>query len=219
MKYLALSFGLIATLSCAAQKNDVALECIGDDILYRGYQNKVTVKAENIDIRKIRLIGANVTMKNGHSPNEYIVKPMNQGPISTLHVVTVEGANIDTLTSVNYRIHNLPYPSIHWGGLKSGGIGNITAQKLSIEYPEGVELPNNFKIVSWEITANDEVVSGNGNDVSTAEEFLKKIESGTTLLFIIKVLSADGITRLASAQWEVHSWDEETGMNPLKFDR
>jgi len=127
MKYLILIPSLIAAMSCLAQSDNATIESLGDDILYRGYENKVTVRVNKNNSNEIKLIGANVVMKNGTNPNEYIVKPGNEGSIVTLHVLSVNSGHNDTLTSVNYRIYNLPVPDVYWGYSKSGGMGNITS--------------------------------------------------------------------------------------------
>jgi hypothetical protein len=191
----------MATLSVAAQENATIKS---DDVLYRGFANKVTIHEGNHPNGDLRLTGTNVSIKKATNSDGFIVKPSNKTLSATLYLISVDGAQIDTLSSMNYPIKLLPVPDLYWGEAKSGSIGDITSKKLSFRYSEGVNLPNDFKIVSWEISSNDEVHRGFGNDVSSAQEFLQSVESGTTLSFLVTVLGSDGIKRKVAAQWEVH---------------
>ncbi|MDG1334135.1 MAG: GldM family protein [Crocinitomicaceae bacterium] len=219
MKYLATIAGLMIGVTSLAQNEVAAVELPEHNILYRGFTNKISPAVTNNDGQEVRLIGTNSTVEKVKGEESYIVKIKTREKIETLHVVLYDGANADTVESINYQVANLPAPYVYWGGLRSGGIGNITAKELSIGYPEEVQLENNFEVKSWKIISPDAIIEGDGNNISSAEEFLKKIESGTTLLFTVKVLGEDGITRMKRAQWEVQSWEEESKMNPLKFKR
>ncbi|MFK7786968.1 MAG: hypothetical protein AB8B56_17740 [Crocinitomicaceae bacterium] len=216
MKYLILACSVLAALSSTAQGN-TTIETIEDDVLYRGYQNTVTLQIDKNEDRTTRLISVGAAIYSKGS-NKYIVKP-SVVKLVTLHVLAVEGESEDTLYSKTYDVKNLPAPDMYWGESKSGGTGNITSKKLSIHYPEGINLPNDFHITSWEIQTKDKVIKGMGNDLSSAKESLKTVKSGTILPFKVKVLGSDGITRMVVAQWEVQSWEDEEKLNPLKFDR
>lgn len=217
MKYLILACGVMTALSSTAQDN-TTIEATTGDVLYRGYQNKVSLQASKEEDRATSLHSSGAALYRDKASNAYIVKPSNVKTV-TLYAVALEGDSFDTLYSRKYDVKNLPVPDVYWGESKSGGTGNITSEKLSIRYQEGINLPNDFRIVSWEIQLKDEVVKGMGNDMSSAQSFLKQIEDVTVLPFIVKVLGSDGITRMVSAQWEVHAWKEDQKLNPLKFDK
>lgn len=217
MKYLILICGVLTALSLTAQ-DQTTIETLEDDVLYRGYTNKVTIQVSKDEDRTTELHGENVSITRDKASNTYIVKPM-KGKTATLSVQAVEGKTVETLYTKTYHFRNLPDPDVYWGESKSGGTGNITSKKLSIRYHESVNLPNDFRIVGWEIQSDSKVIQGVGNDMSSAESFLKTVEDGTVLQLIVKILSPDGITRMKAAQWEVQSWKDEEKLNPLKFDR
>ena len=219
MKCLVIIVSLMFGINSWGQNPVAAVQLSEYNILYRGYENKVIPVVTNNSGKEVRLVGTTSTVEKVENEDYFIVKLTGRGKTEVLHVLLYDGKKTDTVQSIRYRVQNLPAPEIYWGGLRSGGIGNITAKRLSIDYPEGVQLRNDFRIISWEITVKGEVIKGNGDKLTSAEDFLKKIENGTILLFKVKVLSPDGITRIMSAQWEVQSWKEEVKMNPLGFDR
>jgi hypothetical protein len=200
MKYLVLTCSLMAALSVAAQEN-TTIETIGDKVLYRGYANKVTVNSDKKGA-EIRLTGTNVKIQKTSEPSEYVVKTGN-GSIATLHVLAAKGADVDTLKSISYEVKVLPVPSVYWGDAKSGEAADLSSRKLSIKYDEGVPFPNDFGIVSWEISSNDQQARGTGDDISSVEKILEGLDDGTVLNFHLLVMGQDGIKRKVVAQWTI----------------
>jgi len=200
MKLALLALGISTTFACSAQ-NGTTIESLSGDVLYRGYMNKVTIVVDKNEDRKTHLNGRNASMTHDTEPNTYIVKPMN-GTTTTLYALAMEGSKVvDTLCSKIYIVNNLPVPDLYWGDQKSGGTADLSAKILSLRYPEEVSLPNDFKIVKWEIALDDEILKGFGNDVSSVESVLKQVQTGTVLKIVVTVQCADGISRMIYGNW------------------
>ena len=132
MKITLLTLGIIASFGCSAQKGSSTIECLGDDVLYRGYLNKVTLNIDRNEDRHVELHGTDVYIAGHQEDNTFVVKPVGSAKIATLHILAVEGDKMDTLTTVNYRVMNLPVPDVYWGGVKSGGIAERENTQLFV---------------------------------------------------------------------------------------
>lgn len=216
MKRAVLFLVLLFGLNCSAQVPVGAIDSPELPILFRGYANNVVPKVTNVDGRLVQLTGEGVKIER--LGNGFIVKPGSIKRV-TLHVLLGEGSTADTIQSTEYRVANLPVPDIYWGESKNGGVANIRSTDLSIQYPFEVPFENDHRITSWEVQIGDKTIRGNGSSLASAEPLLKKVPSGTILIFAIKTISPDGISRLHSAQWQVNSWEEEIDANPVGIDR
>lgn len=216
MKQAIFVLALIFGSNCSAQEPVAAIESPEFPVLYRGYENKVVPAVTNNDGRVVQLSGEGVKIEAVE--NGFIVKPGSSKRV-TLHVLLSDGVTADTIRSIEYRVGNLPVADVYWGEMKNGGIANIRSTDLSIKYSVWVPFENDHRILAWEVKIGEKTISGNGSSLTPAEAFLKNVPSGTILIFAIKTLSPDGITRLRSAQWQVNSWQDEINANPLDFDR
>lgn len=211
MNYLILFIGLTIGSICSAQEPVAAIEISEHNLLYRGYPNKIVAAVTNNEGKKVRLIGSNVTIEKYNdldNSNTYIVNP-GQGRSASLSILLVDSLSIDTIRTIKYRVLNLPDPVMYWGGVKNGHKGNIRTKVFFAKYPPEIPLNAKFRVVSWEVAFEGDTISGEGSNISSAEELLKKIPSGTTLTFEFAIVGPDGIIRIKKGQWKVIAWDEE----------
>jgi len=219
MNYLILFIGLTIGLICSAQEPVAAAESYELKVLYRGYINKVYPNLPITDNGKINVWVSNASIKDHKDDkNEdfYSVVP-GQGKIVTLKFSIGTGDSTEVIKTLKYRVSNLPDTELYWGDVKNGGIGNIQATELFVRHSPLFELDSSHKIVSWEISCRKDTIAGVGSNISSAEEFLRKIPSQSILMMVIIVEGSDGIRRVRNAHWKVPSWKEETDFNPLGF--
>lgn len=200
---------LFSSFQSFAQEPIGAIEAPELNVLYRGYPNKINVAVTNNDNREVVLTGSNVSItKTPDSEASYIVKPDNKGRTATLTVGLIEGDSIVPVKSIPYRIMYLPDPTLYWGGAKQSGKANIRQRKLFAKYPPEIPISAAFSILNWKIEWNGEQAEGNGSNLTSAEDFLKKIKEKTEVFVTTTVIGPDGIEREISAKWKVDPWDE-----------
>ena len=208
MKHLILFAAWILGSNVQAQAPIAAIELQGMNILYRGYENTIIPAVTNSDGRTMIVSARNASVSHGPK-STYIIKPGN-GKTTTISISLIDSdGRTAVIKTVEYRVANLPVPNIYWGDLISGGNGNLKSPCLSVRYPAEIPLRSEFQVLSWETSFENDTISGDGSSLSTAEDFFKKIPSGTTLLFKVVVQSPDGIRRFRHAQWTVMAWNIE----------
>lgn len=218
MKTLTLFFLLLIGSNCSAQEPVGAMELLEMNILYRGYTNKVIPAVTNNDGREISVSATNASISKEADEDYFIVKPGNGKTVKLTISLTDDNGKIEVIKTIEYRVTNLPVPYIYWCGARNGSSANIKSTLFFAKYPPEIPLNASFKILHWKVEFEGNSLSGEGSNISTAEEFLKEIPSGMTLVFEFAVLGSDGITRMKKGQWKVNSWEEETeDSNPKVF--
>lgn len=173
------------------------------NVLYRGYDNKVSAVASGYDQTNIN--GAGVTLSK--SGDGWIAKP---GSAKTC-TITVSGKSSVTNKSVNlgtftFRVSNLPDPELYWGGAKNGDKGSKAERKLFAKYPPEIPLNAAFKVVDWECQvpgAQGAPPKGSGSDISSASGLIAAVKPGMNVSFICTVVGPDGVRRKKAGAWKL----------------
>jgi len=172
------------------------------NVLYRGYANKVIPTASGYPTTVLNVTNASMS-KSGDG---YIVKP-GKGNKAFL---TVSGKDADgntvKLKRVEYRVVNLPDPTLYWGSAKSGKKAAKSSRILFAKYPPEIPLKAEFKIVKWTCFApglKGAPPTGAGGSLSSAGPLINAVKAGTGLSFNATVRGPDGIARQIGGSWSL----------------
>jgi hypothetical protein len=147
------------------------------NVLYRGYDNIVRVSASGYESAELGGNGVSIS----RSGDGYVVKTNGSGRTVQLSVIgKSSNGKTAVLRKTDFRVLNLPDPTLYWGAVKSGG--NVPAD-LRIFAKLGPEVPlnANFQILRWELSTGDRPVSGTGNDLSAAQQFIRAVPKGRVI--------------------------------------
>ena len=179
-----------------------SIELTDLNVLYRGYPN--AVEASGSGYQTTSLSGSNVSISK--SGKGYIVKP-GKGKSATL---SVTGKNADGASKVlkkgNYRVSNLPDPTLYWGAAKSGAKGSKSSRLLQAKYSPEIPLKANFTLVSWTCFApglKGKPPTGAGGNIGGAGPLINALKPGSGISFTCKVRGPDGITRQIGGGWSL----------------
>jgi len=173
------------------------------NVLYRGYDNKVSAVASGFDQTNLSASGASLS-KSG----EFWIASPSSGREATL---TVSGTNSLTkksqqLLSQKFRIMNLPNPELFWGGSANGTQGSRSATQLFAKYGEGVPLNAQFSVVSWECQipgAPGAPPRGSGSSIAAASNLIGQAKPGMNVSFIATVVGPDKIQRKIAGAYKL----------------
>ena len=171
-----------------------SIELTDMNTLYRGFENNVRATASGFD--KTKLGGSNVSISQ--SANGWVVKPTGRSRTASLKVVGINSRTGEqkVLKTLNYKVRNLPNPSIFWGGADENSRPNRRSKKLFAKYPPEIPLNVDFKVISWECGAGPGVpIKGRSNDISSALSLIAQAPIGTLISFRCKVKFPDGSIR------------------------
>jgi hypothetical protein len=133
-------------------------------ILYRGFENKVTLGSLYGD-STLTLSSNNATIRK--SQKEWIVVP-NASKTIELYAINKKQ---DTIARSTFGVRNLPLPQLYWGKIKENeGMGDFkTAKLLSCKYDYPVNMIlDELNIVNWEMNIEgcSQSFKGSGNQLS-----------------------------------------------------
>lgn len=170
------------------------------NVLYRGYNNIVNITASGYPSGDLSVTNATKSKKG----EGYVVKP-GKGKTSTLTVMgkTVDGKSV-RLKSLDFRVQNLPDPSLFWGGKKSGDKGNKNSALLQAKYGDGIPLKAEFKIIKWKFLApglKGAPPTGAGGSIGSVSSLIRAVKPGTGISFVCDVKGPDGIVRKVGGSW------------------
>lgn len=179
-----------------------SIELTDLNVLYRGYENKVTATASGYPTTI--LTGSNASVSP--SGQGYIVRP-GSGKVAYL---TVSGKDKDgktvQLKRGEYRVSNLPDPVLYWGAAKSGEKGARSSTLLQAKYPPEIPLNAKFDVVKWTCYApglKGVPPTGPGGNISAASSLIKVVPPGTGISFTCVVRGPDGIGRQVGGSWSL----------------
>jgi len=166
------------------------------NVLYKGYDNKVSAVASGFD--QTMLTGNGVTVSK--SGEFWIAKPgqVREASLSVSGKNSVTGKTQNLLTQ-KFRVSNLPDPELYWGASKNGDKGSRVETKLFAKYPPEIPLNAQFRIVDWEVSipgAQGAPPRGTGGVLSpAASALIKQAKPGMMVSFLCNVVGPDGIKR------------------------
>jgi len=179
-----------------------AIELTDLNVLYRGYPNNVEITASGYPTSS--LTGSNASVSK--SGKGYVVKP-GKGKSASLSVFGVDkDGNKVKLKTTQYRVSNLPDPTLYWGAAKSGTKGSKSSRLLQAKYSPEIPLKASFTIIKWTCYApglKGAPPSGPGGNLGSAGPLINAVKPGTGLSFNATVRGPDGIARQIGGSWSL----------------
>jgi hypothetical protein len=176
-------------------------------VLYRGYQNKVVGAASGYPSYK--LVGTNnVTLTQ--SGQEYIASPgAGREAVISLQGVSPDGKSAN-LGTFNFRVRNMPKPSIKLGSIQDGDSpdpATVKAQtRIFAGYGDEIPLVANFNVTKYEIVVSGapRPEGGTGSNLSAgALGLIRQARSGNTITVMTDVVGPDGKSRKSNMSFKV----------------
>lgn len=167
-------------------------------VLYRGYDNRVTIGQAGTNAKDFKLEAINCQLAEvTGQKNTYIVKASAAARTAQINFVS----NGKTIDSTVFVIKSLPSPVFYWGNNENGSDISNSSQ-LQIKYPSGVAIDARFTITNWECKIGEMNFKGSGSVLS--QEMLdvtKVLPVGGTVSIMAQVVGGDGITRKVAGSW------------------
>jgi len=106
-----------------------------------------------------------------------------------------------------FRVANLPEPTLYWGAAKSGDKGNRRENKLFAKYPPEIPLNAQFTITGWQVSipgAPGVPPKGSGSVLDgAATSLLAQVKPGMQVSFICTVVGPDKIQRKIAGAYQM----------------
>jgi len=162
-----------------------SIEIPGYNLLYRTYDNIVDPTASGFPETVLTGSGVSITKSNGM----YAVRPTGNSKEATLIVSgKTKDGKIVQLKRVNYKVSNLPKPTLYWGGSAPGEPGSIHNTSLIAKYGPEIPLNVKFDILSWEVQISGAAPQkGTGNSIASLKNFLKAAPKGSSVNIYTRV--------------------------------
>lgn len=162
-----------------------SIEIPGYNLLYRTYDNIVDPTASGFPKTVLTGSGVSITKSNGM----YVVRPTGNSKEATLIVSgKTKDGKIVQLKRVNYKVSNLPKPTLYWGGSAPGEPGSINNTSLIAKYGPEIPLNVKFDILSWEVQISGAAPQkGTGNSIASLKNFLKAAPKGSSVNIYTRV--------------------------------
>jgi hypothetical protein len=172
------------------------------NVLYRGYNNKVLPVASGYPQTVLGAPGCSIS-KSGEF---YIVRP-GAGNKTKMSVSgkTADGKTVN-LRTVEYRVSNLPDPTLYWGSAKSGSKAAKSSRLLVAKYPPEIPLAAEFTVLKWTCFApglKGAPPTGAGGNIGSAGPLINAVQPGAGLSFNCTVKGPDGIARQIGGSWSI----------------
>ncbi|MCR9173507.1 MAG: hypothetical protein NXI10_13485 [bacterium] len=177
------------------------IDLVNMNVLYRGVNNQVVVGISGYPDHS-----ALVMIDNGEleeiSVGVYTILP-GDGKLCTISVYAKSDDSQVLLKKAQYRVSNLPDPTVYLGGKVSGN--EVSALDAALEVRMSYQIPvrTNFTILNWEATYNDHSITGNTNDLQVLYEFISALEPGGTMVIKGKAERQDGQVCLFGGVWDL----------------
>ena len=171
------------------------------NVLYRGYDNIVNATASGYPETILNATGA-TTARSGEN---YIVKPTGSGRKAYLSVSgkSADGRMIQ-LKRIEYRVMNLPKPSMYMGAVKEDGRVNALDPKLFLRYDETIPLTAKFNMVNWEISVPGapQPAKGSGNRLNArAVGLINAARSGDNIYISVQYRDPSNVLKKKTAKF------------------
>jgi hypothetical protein len=194
MKTTLILFLICSSLSFGQNDPIGAIEHTDFNILYRGYSNQLAVAVTNNQGGEVILTCSNCDTIYPTHKNNYIIKPGNR-KTALLKISIIQGDSVRVVKEVEYRVSQLPNPTLFWGAVKSGQRALVWSRLILAKYTAEIPLKADFHVKKWKMTINGESCDGTGSNLSSADEFLKTIIGDGEIMFEAEVVGPDGLSR------------------------
>ncbi len=197
--------GLIACIVSSLSFGQVALGMPEYNVVYRGYDNKFVIGAGE-ESRFVILESAQAEIFRGDSC--FYVRP--NGPEKTLTLTMKNLKENKVLKTYEYRVLNLPVPSVYIGSALEGTtVVTLDQELVRVGYEDNAVLQSaGFDVISYEVTSvaiANPLPSINGSKI-TAEvmEALTKAKAANkgkpvTFNLVVQAKGKDGLIRKRTA--------------------
>jgi hypothetical protein len=195
---LTVTLSLLASFTWA-QEQLAAIENTEANVLFRGYANKFIINTHPETGSYYSLSGSNTSIfrKSDH----YVVKPGN-GKKAVLTVSErKEDGTVSVLAKKEFRVKNLPDPSLYWGYTASGKAVDNPKPTLTCEYVDYFQMDVEFHVVSWEAEYIGKTYSGDSTDITPLNNLIATFTELTELTIVAMVQGPDGISRQLDGTW------------------
>ena len=175
------------------------------NVLYRGYDNKVTGAASGYP--DFRLSGGN-NVSVSKSGQEYIAKP-GRGRSATINISGIaEDGSTASLGSFEFRVQNLPKPSIRLGRIDDGESATSAqvraATRLFAGYPPEIPLDATFSVTKWEVQVGRNRANGTGAALDgNARRILSQAQAGDVIAIYTSYREPGGNINRRNATYRV----------------
>jgi gliding motility-associated protein GldM len=178
-----------------------SIEIPGYNLLYRTYDNIVDPTASGFP--ETVLTGTNVTIQK--SNGMYIVTPNGSARDATLVVSgKTSTGKIVQLKRVNYKVSNLPKPTLYWGGSASGEPVTISNTSLIAKYGPEIPLNVKFDILSWDVQITGGAPQkGSGNSLASLTGYLKAAPKGSLVSIVCRVQTPKKLIMFVSGTYKI----------------
>lgn len=170
--------------------------------LYRGFDNKVFVRTI-AESDQILLTTQNATATYDQTLGCYNLRP-GAGRICRLIASIIHDGDTIHTALHTYNVKNLPNPIVYWGGSKEIAIIHAPlSARLDYQYfikPE-------YTVISWTIIYENEIIRGEGPEMTKAESFLEKLPKNSEINLTTLVRGQDGIARKIDQVFKVNPND------------
>jgi len=178
------------------------------NVLYRGYANKVEGAASGFPSYTLTG-GGNVTVSK--TGTGYTANPGN-GRTAKINIAEVaEDGSTSSLGSVEFRVQNLPKPTVSLGRIADGESGSSAqfraSRQLFAGYPPEIPLNAKFTVVSYEVRVSGAPRPAKGNGAALNADALRIIsnaQSGNTISVFTTYKEPSGRTNRQSAVFNVN---------------
>lgn len=197
--------GLLACFVSSFSFGQVALAMPEYNVVYRGYDNKFEIGA-GIDTRFVVLESNQAEVFRGDSC--FYVRPT--GPEKTITITMKNLKENKVLKTYEYRVLNLPVPSVYIGSALEGTtVVTLDQELVRVGYEENAVLQSaGFDVISYEVTSvsiANPLPSINGSKI-TAEVMdaltkAKAANKGNPITFnlVVQAKGKDGLIRKRTA--------------------
>lgn len=175
------------------------------NVLYRGYKNVVEGAASGFPSFKLSA-GGNVTLSQ--SGKTYTASP-GSGRVAIINIVGVaEDGSSANLGPFEFRVQNLPKPSIRLGRIEDGESATSAQIRASANlfagYPPEIPLNAKFSVKSWEVQVGRQRANGTGSGLTgPAKRILSQAQSGDMIYISTSYVEPGGRTNRRNASFKV----------------
>lgn len=168
--------------------------------LYRGYPNQVNATASGFP--ETSVVVSNGTKKS-NGQGGFTVSPGRGSSASiTVYGVSADGSKVK-LKSIQYKVTNLPSPTLYWGSAKSGGKAS-SSRTLIAKYEPGMPLNAKFRIIKYQMQAggmSGAPVTGASASLAPGNALINAARRGNQFSVVATVVGPDGIQRQVPGVW------------------